>query len=167
MHALLLLVQKLSYEVEEQIFSEVSLAIQKPESYFEMFKDRLDERGIDSPIDELAWISLVDSLLDHGLAFEIDWKESGLYICDVVDELLDRKNMACVSWEDFEDGEFDELPTSLCLNKISGKLKEQAISLASLDIESDCYVLITVPSSDTDEMKALAKEAGYSIQDSF
>lgn len=138
MHALLLLVQKLSYEVEEQIFSEVSLAIQKPESYFEMFKDRLDERGIDSPIDELAWISLVDALLDHGLAFEIDWKESGLYICDVVDELLDRKNMACVSWEDFEDGEFDELPTSQYLNKISEKLKEQAISLASLDIESDC-----------------------------
>ncbi len=167
MHALLLLVQKLSYEVEEQIFSEVSLAIQKPESYFEMFKDRLDERGIDSPIDELAWISLVDALLDHGLAFEIDWKESGLYICDVVDELLDRKNMACVSWEDFEDGEFDELPTSQYLNKISEKLKEQAISLASLDIESDCYVLITVPSSDIDEMKALAKEAGYSIQDSF
>ncbi|WP_428842493.1 DUF6630 family protein, partial [Lysinibacillus mangiferihumi] len=56
MHTLLLLVQKLSCEVEEQIFSEVSLAIQKPESYFEMFKDRLDERGIDSPIDELAWI---------------------------------------------------------------------------------------------------------------
>lgn len=167
MHALLLLVQKLSYEVEEQIFSEVSLAIQKPESYFEMFKDRLDERGIDSPIDELAWISLVDALLDHGLAFELDWKESGLYICDVVDELLDRKNMACVSWEDFEDGEFDELPTSQCLNKISEKLKEQAISLASLDIESDCYVLVAVPSSDIDEMKALAKEAGYSIQDSF
>ncbi|WP_107897820.1 DUF6630 family protein [Lysinibacillus mangiferihumi] len=167
MHTLLLLVQKLSCEVEEQIFSEVSLAIQKPESYFEMFKDRLDERGIDSPIDELAWISLVDALLDHGLAFEIDWKESGLYICDVVDELLDRKNMACVSWEDFEDGEFDELPTSQYLNKISEKLKEQAISLASLDIESDCYVLITVPSSDIDEMKALAKEAGYSIQDSF
>lgn len=132
-----------------------------------MFKDRLDERGIDSPIDELAWISLVDALLDHGLAFEIDWKESGLYICDVVDELLDRKNMACVSWEDFEDGEFDELPTSQYLNKISEKLKEQAISLASLDIESDCYVLVAVPSSDIDEMKALAKEAGYSIQDSF
>lgn len=167
MHALLLLVQKLSYEVEEQIFSEVSLAIQKPESYFEMFKDRLDERGIDSPIDELAWISLVDALLDHGLAFELDWKESGLYICDVVDELLDRKNMACVSWEDFEDGEFDELPTSQYLNKISEKLKEQAISLASLDIESDCYVLVAVPSSDIDEIKALAKQAGYRIQDSF
>ncbi len=167
MHALLLLVQKLSYEVEEQIFSEVSLAIQKPESYFEMFKDRLDERGIDSPIDELAWISLVDALLDHGLAFEIDWKESGLYICDVVDELLDRKNMACVSWEDFEDGEFDELPTSQYLNKISEKLKEQAISLASLDIESDCYVLVAVPSSYIDEIKALAKQAGYRIQDSF
>lgn len=91
MNALLLLVQKLSCDMEEQIFSEVSLAKEKPEAYFEKFKDRLDERGIDRPIDQLAWISLVDALLEHDLAFELDWKESGLYICDVVDELLDRK----------------------------------------------------------------------------
>lgn len=167
MNAMLLLVQKLSYDVEEQIFSEVSLALEKPEAYFEKFKDRLDERGIDSPIDQLAWISLVDALLDHDLAFELDWKESGLYICDVVDELLDRKKMACISWEDFEDGQFDELPTSQCLTEISKKLKEKGISLAYLDIESDCYVLITVPSSDIDEIKVLAQEAGYTIQDSF
>jgi len=72
-----------------------------------------------------------------------------------------------MSWEDFEDGEIDELPTSQCLNEISGKLKEQAISLACLDIESDCYVLITVPTSDIDEIKALAQKIGYRIQDSF
>ncbi|MGE7951578.1 DUF6630 family protein [Lysinibacillus xylanilyticus] len=164
---MLLLVKKLSCDVEEQIFSEVSLAIEKPESYFEKFKERLDERGIDSPIDQLAWISLVDALIDHDLAFELDWKETGLYICDVVDELLDRKKMESVSWEEFEDGEFDELPTSEFLNEVSKKLKEKGLSLACLDIESDCYVLITVPSSDIDEIKALAKEVGYRIQDSF
>lgn len=167
MNAMLLLVQKLSCDAEEQIFSEVSLAIENPEAYFEKFEDRLDERGIDSPIEQLAWISLVDALLDQDLAYEIDWKETGLYICDVVDELLDRKKMECVSWEKFEDGEFDELPTSEFLNEVSKKLKEKGISLACLDIESDCYVLITVPSSDIDEIKKLAQEAGYKIQDSF
>ncbi|WP_442323852.1 DUF6630 family protein [Aneurinibacillus aneurinilyticus] len=50
---------------------------------------------------------------------------------------------------------------------MSGKLKEQAISLACLDIESDCYVLITVPSSDIDEIMKLAQEAGCRIQDSL
>ncbi|TQR39924.1 DUF6630 family protein [Paenibacillus popilliae] len=167
MNAMLLLVQRLSCDVEELIYSEVSLAIEKPEAYFEKFKDRLDERGIDSPIDQLAWFSLVDALLDHDLAFEIDWKESGLYLCDVVDELLDRKKMACISWEEFEDGEFDELPTSQYLNEISKKLKDKGISLACLDMESDCYVLITVPSTDINEIKELAREAGYRIQDSF
>lgn len=167
MNAMLLLVQKLSYDVEEQILSEISLALEQPKAYVEKFKDRLDERGIDRPIDQLAWISLVDALLEHDLAFEIDWKESGLYLCDVVDELLDRKKMACISWEDFEDGEFDELPTSQYLNEISIRLSEKGISLACLDIESDCYVLITVPSTDIDEIKALAREAGYRIQDSF
>lgn len=167
MNAMLLLVKKLSCDMEEQIFSEVSLAIEKPETYFEKFKDRLDERGIDSPIEQLGWISLVDALLDQDLAFEIDWKESGLYICDVVDELLDRKKMESVSWEEFEDGEFDELPTSEFLNEVSKKLKEKGLSLACLDIDSDCYVLITVPSSDIDDIKKLAQEAGYRIQDSF
>ena len=167
MNAMLLLVKKLSCDMEEQIFSEVSLAIEKPETYFEKFKDRLDERGINSPIEQLAWISLVDALLDQGLAFEIDWKESGLYICDVVDELLDRKKMESVSWEEFEDGEFDELPTSEFLNEVSKKLKEKGLSLACLDIESDCYVLITVPSSDIEDIKKLVQEAGYRIQDSF
>ncbi|KKO54330.1 hypothetical protein XI25_08715 [Paenibacillus sp. DMB20] len=164
---MLLLVQKLSCDVEEQIVAEVSLALEKPEAYVEKFKDRLDERGIDSPIDQLAWISLVDALLEHDLAFEIDWKESGLYLCDVVDELLDRKKMACIRWEDFEDGEFDELPTSQYLNEISKRLSEKGISLACLDIESDCYVLITVPSTDIDEIKELAQIAGYRILESF
>lgn len=167
MNAMLLLVQMLSCDVEEQIFSEVSLALEKPETYFEKFEDRLDERGINNPIDQLAWISLVDALLEHDLAFELDWKESGLYICDVVDDLLYRKKMAYINWEEFEDGEFENLPTSQCLNVISEKLKKQAISLAYLDIESDCYILITVPSSDIDEIKELAQEAGYRIQDSF
>lgn len=167
MNAMLLLVQRLSYDVQEQILSEVSLAIEKPDAYFEKFKDRLDERGIDSPIDQLAWISLVDALLEHDLAFEIDWKESGLYLCDVVDELLDRKKMAYISWEDFEDGEFDELPTSQYLNEISKRLREKGISQACLDMESDSYILITVPTSDIDEIKELAQEAGYRIQDSF
>ncbi|MDM5248705.1 MULTISPECIES: DUF6630 family protein [unclassified Lysinibacillus] len=167
MNAMLLLVQKLSCDAEDQILSEVSLAIEKPETYFEKFEDRLDERGIESPIDELAWISLVDALLDEDLAFEIDWKVTGVYICDVVDELLDRKKMACISWEEFEDGEFDGLPTPQYLNEVSKKLMEQGISLACLDIECDCYVLVTVPSSDIDEIKKLAQEAGYKIQDSF
>ncbi|MEK4425962.1 DUF6630 family protein [Solibacillus sp. FSL K6-1523] len=167
MNTMLLLVQKLSSDVDEKVLSEVSLAIEKPEAYFEKFKERLDERGIDSPIEHLAWISLVDALLDQNLAFEIDWKESGIYICDVVDELLDRKKMACISWGDFEDGKFDELSTSQYLNAVSKRLKENGVSLASLDIESDCYVLITVPSSDIDEIKKLAKAVGYRIQDFF
>jgi len=75
--------------------------------------------------------------------------------------------MACISWEDFEDGEFDELPTSQYLNEISKRLSEKGISLACLDMESDSYVLITVPTSDIDEIKELAQEAGYRIQDSF
>jgi hypothetical protein len=38
--------------------------------------DQLDERGIDEPIPELAWIALVDALADHDLPAEVDWREA-------------------------------------------------------------------------------------------
>ena len=165
MNPMLLLVKKLSYDVEDQIFSEVSLAIEKPETYYEKFKD---EKGIDSSwMDALEWIALIEALLDHELAFDLDWKVRGVYLCDVVDELLERKNMTFMDWDDFEDVEFDKLTTTQCLNAISEKLKEHQISLASLDTGEDRYYLITVQSSDIDEIKELAQEAGYTILDSF
>ncbi|PUA36650.1 hypothetical protein C8Z91_25060 [Paenibacillus elgii] len=165
--ALLELSRKLSFDIERVVLDDVALAIERPLAYFEKYKDRLDERCITEPIEELAWISLVDVLLEHQLAFEIDWKETGMYVCEVVDELLDRKKLASIDWEEFENDPYNEMPTDEFLNHVAKKLKEAAVSLAYMDIDSDSYVLITVPTADIEEIKWLVEEAGVVISDSF
>ncbi|XOK58291.1 DUF6630 family protein [Paenibacillus elgii] len=165
--ALLELSRKLSFDVEGIVIDDVGLALEKPLAYFEKYKDRLDERCINEPIEELAWISLVDVLLEHQLAFEIDWKETGLYVCDVVDELLGRKKLASIDWEEFESDHYSEMPTDEFLNHVAKKLGEAGVSLAYMDIDSDSYVLITVSTADIDEIKRLAEEAEVVISDSF
>ncbi|MCP1308911.1 DUF6630 family protein [Paenibacillus tyrfis] len=165
--ALLELSRKLSFDVEGIVLEDVALAIEQPLVYFEKYKDRLDERCINEPIEELAWIALVDVLLEHQLAFEIDWKETGLYVCDVIDELLDRKKLAPIDWKEFESDHYSEMPTDEFLNHIAKKMKEAGVSLAYMDIDSDSYVLITVPAADLDEIKRLSEEAGVVISDYF
>ncbi|WP_010503810.1 DUF6630 family protein [Paenibacillus elgii] len=165
--ALLELSRKLSFDVEGIVLEDVALAIEQPLVYFEKYKDRLDERCINEPIEELAWIALVDVLLEHQLAFEIDWKETGLYVCDVVDELFDRKKLASLDWEEFENDPYNEVPTDEFLNHIAKKLKEAGVSLAYMDIDSDSYVLITIPTADIEEIKRLAEKAEVVISDSF
>ncbi|MEC0210963.1 hypothetical protein P4H70_18650 [Paenibacillus ehimensis] len=165
--ALLELSRKLSFDVEGIVIDDVALASEHPLAYFEKYKDRLDERCINEPIEELAWISLVDVLLEHQLAFEIDWKETGLYVCDVVDELLDRKKLASMDWEEFESDQYSEMPTDEFLNHIARKLNEVSVSLAYMDIDSDSYILIVVPTADIEGIKRLAEEAGVVISDSF
>lgn len=165
--ALLALSQKLSHDIEKTVLDDVSLALEQPHGYFEKYEERLSERGIEEPLAQLAWFALVDVLIDHLLAFEIDWKASGLYVCDVVDELMDRKQMQLLDWEEFEDGDFNDLEPEECLEQVAKKLREVNVSLAYLDIESDCYVLITVPTAEIAEIKRLAQEAGYIIKDTF
>ncbi|KZE75789.1 hypothetical protein AV654_25295 [Paenibacillus elgii] len=165
--ALLELSRKLSFDVEGIVIDDVDLALENPLAYFEKYKDRLDERCINEPIEELAWISLVDVLLEHQLAFEIDWKETGLYVCDVVDELLGRKKLASIDWEEFESDHYSEMPTDEFLNHVAKKLREAAVSLAYIDINSDSYVLITVPAADIEEIKRLAEKAEVVISDFF
>jgi hypothetical protein len=61
---------------EPDVADRVAHAHHDPNAYRQAHADRLDERGIDEPIPNLAWIALVDALTDRGLLAEVDWKES-------------------------------------------------------------------------------------------
>src|SRR5687768_10851561 len=58
------------------VAAHVTNAHDDPDGYHHAHADRLDERGIDEPVPELAWIALVDALTDHHLLAEVDWKEA-------------------------------------------------------------------------------------------
>ncbi|TVY02072.1 DUF6630 family protein [Cohnella terricola] len=161
--AFLLLSEKLSYDSKAIVLEDVTLAVEHPDLYMEKYQDRLEERGIDEPVEELAWISLVDVLIEHKLAFEVDWKATGIYVCDVVDILLHRKKISLIDWEEFEDEDYSDMPSDQFFQIVANKLSEVNLALTYLDIDSDCYVLIVVPIEDMSEIKRLAQEAEVTI----
>ncbi|MNZ43858.1 hypothetical protein D3C78_614710 [compost metagenome] len=165
--AFLQLSRKLSFDIEATVLEDVTLAVDQPTEYFEKYEERLEERGIDEPYEGMAWIALVDVLLENDLAFEIDWKETGIYVCDVVDELIHRKKLPTFDWEKYEDEEYNEMPSDQFLNEIANELRKVNLTLAHLDIDSDCYVLIVVPAAEWDEIKRWSEEAGVTVSNRF
>ncbi|MEC0181020.1 hypothetical protein P4H61_05865 [Paenibacillus peoriae] len=165
--AMLKLSEKLAYDLKEKVLEDVKLALEEPESYFERCEDRLNERGIEVSDRTFVWIALVDVLLEYDLAFEMDWKEKGTYVCDVIDGLLVRKYFPLVNWEELEGKDYSEWTTEMFLNEAARRLKSIAVSLAYLDIDSDSFVLITVPEIEIESIKQLSQKAGFTVEDSF
>ncbi|WP_138754361.1 DUF6630 family protein [Paenibacillus sinopodophylli] len=164
--ALLELSRKLSIG-NEDIVQEVSDAYLAPDEYCEKWQDRLDDRGITGPLEELPWIALVDALMEERLADEMDWKSEGSTILYVIRRLIARKQLlpADKDWSEFEYE--DQQPTDVMLELMKNKLLAYDIALACLDIESDSYVLIAVEAVMMGELKQLAHAAGYRIIDHF
>ncbi|TVY02070.1 DUF6630 family protein [Cohnella terricola] len=161
--AFLQLSQKLSHDIEAIIREEITSAVDQPTDYYVNNKDRLEERGIEEPNKEMIWIALVNLLIENDLAFEIDWKETGIYVCDVVEGLLDRKKLPIVDWEELEDESFNKMPSDQFLVEVAKKLRSANLALAHMDIGSDSYVLIVVPTADMSEIKRLAQQAEVTI----
>lgn len=125
-----------------------------PEAFLQAHADRLDERGIDEPLPELAWIALVDALTDHGLLAEVDWKEAAE---DIVAQLRALRS----SPQDWTWVTDSDLPTYEFLQLAGQELRGVGTALAVLDIESDCYPLVLLPAARADELVSLATTAGF------
>ncbi|MFC0430374.1 DUF6630 family protein [Kutzneria buriramensis] len=125
-----------------------------PEAFLAEHADRLDDRGIDEAIPDLAWIALVDALDDHRLLAEIDWHEDPQ---EIVAQLrrLDSAPDAPEVWVD------EDLPTYEFCQSLGSRLRAAGTTLAALDIESDCYPLVLLPNGDADTLVALASTAGF------
>ncbi|CAM4218289.1 DUF6630 domain-containing protein [Kibdelosporangium persicum] len=141
---------------ESDVADRVVHAHTDPESYLNAHADRLDERGIDEPVPELAWITLVDALADHDLLAEVDWKESA---DEIVAQLRDlRSSPEAWSWYDTAD---TDLATHDFLELAGSELRATGTALAVLDIESDCYPLVLLPAGRATELVDLATTAGF------
>ncbi|GGP45706.1 DUF6630 family protein [Streptomyces sindenensis] len=142
------------------VAEEVLRAHDSPEDYVNAFADRLDGRGIDEPVDDLAWIALVDALAAHGLLAEFDWKEDPQEIRARLRQLESRP--AVDPWVLFEAGT-TALPTDAYLDACGRRYRESGAALAVLDIDSDCYPVVGLPAARADELTALAARAGFPV----
>lgn len=132
-------------------------ALDDPAAYLAAHADRLDERGIDEPFPLLAWIALVDSLTDHGLLAEVDWKEAADEIAGRLRALRSAPS-ADPGWTALAES---ELPTYEFLELAGDRLHATGTALGVLDIESDCYPLVLLPAARAAELERLAAAAGF------
>ncbi|WP_408992691.1 DUF6630 family protein [Streptomyces sp. 1268] len=141
------------------VAEEVLRAHDSPHDYVSAFADRLDERGIDEPVDDLARIALVDALAAHGLLAEFDWKEDPQEIRAQLRKLESRPSVD--PWVLFE-ADATTLPTDEFLHACGRHYREIGAALAVLDIDSDCYPVVGLRAARADELTALAARAGFS-----
>lgn len=141
----------------QDVADRVAQAHADPDAYLHAHADRLDERGIDEPTEDLAWIALVDALTDHGLLAEVDWKEDATEILTQLKAL--NPNPETWAWPPNTD-----LPTYDFLEHAGTNLQTTGTALAVLDIESDCYPLVLLPTDRGQELVALAETAGFTAE---
>jgi hypothetical protein len=144
-------------DVAEQVLH----AHDDPEGYVREHADRLEERAIDEPVADLAWIALVDALDDHQLLAEFDWKEDSEEIRAQLGMLASRPSVD--PWALFDAAEMS-LPTHDFLTACGRHYREVGAALAVLDIESDCYPVVCLRAARAEELTALADRAGFTAQ---
>lgn len=144
---------------EPDVVDRVTSAHVDPDAYLREHADRLDERGIDEPVPELAWIALVDALTDHDLLAEVDWKEPAEEILSRLKALRSSPTQP-EAWAWVDDA---DLATYDFLELAGDALRRVGTALAVLDIESDCYPLVLLPAARASELVGLATTAGYTV----
>lgn len=133
-------------------------AFDHPEAYVRDHADRLADRGIDEPVPDLAWIALIDTLADHRLLAEFDWKEDAQGVRSQLNGLDSRPSVD--PWVLVEEDEM-LLPTDEFLNACGRHHGDVGAALVVLDIESDCYPVVCLRAARVEELTALAKRAGF------
>ncbi|MFI1189848.1 DUF6630 family protein [Streptomyces californicus] len=143
------------------VAEEVLRAHDDPDGYVSAFADRLDDRGVDEPVDDLAWIALIDALTDRGLLAEFDWKEDAEEIRAQLAALGSRPSAD--PWSLFAPAEAAQ-PTYDFLHACGRRYREVGAALAVLDIYSDCYPVVGLPAARADELTLLADRAGFPVE---
>ncbi|WP_405634063.1 hypothetical protein OG543_00475 [Streptomyces sp. NBC_01178] len=143
------------------VADEVLRAHDDPNGYVSAFEDRLEERGIDEPVDNLPWIALIDALAARGLLAEFDWKEDAEEVRAQLGALESRPSPD--PWT-LSEPAGTSLPTYDFLHACGRRYREIGAALAVLDIDSDCYPVVGLRAARADELTALAGRAGFPVE---
>jgi hypothetical protein len=141
-------------EVEHAVRS----AVDAPQRYVRDHLDHLARRGIRHPTRHLHVIALVDALQAVGAAAEIDWNAGGKMIHSRASRLAAPYG---ISIDPVTGG--SNCSTLEILRRIGRHLSTKGYDLATIDIDSDAYVLIVVPAPASREVKALAAKMDIEI----
>lgn len=124
--------------LNKEALSNLAFCFDSPKLYFDNNADRYDGRGFDGTEEEgrLAWIALLDELIESGDIIELDWKE---YLEDFILQMKDLadKRLLNIEKEWFNE---DEDISSWC-KILDEKWEKQGFCVGAMDINSDSYVM--------------------------
>lgn len=141
------------------VAEQAAAAHDDPLAFVRRHARRLANRGITEPIRILPWIALVNALADHHLLAEVDWRENP---DEIVRMLRGLATTPRDGWDWMTEPDI-YLRTERFLKVSGDHLREGNVTLASLDIDSDCYPLVVLPTARADELLGLAKLARYRV----
>lgn len=135
--------------------------------FFHSHKQDFAERGINTMSDFAAYdsgkiwlLGLVDILIKHGYACELDWKENIEEFVWAVSQLFAVRAMD-LPVDNF--GFFEDDDVESWLAKLNETWQTHDFRLLQIDIESDSFVLVPCPLYILDEVMDCAAEANLNI----
>lgn len=134
------------------------LALTAPGRYLQENREQLARRGIDRPVRDLYLIALVDGVRRVGGAAEVDWKADYESVFWQISAIAKNFNLDVQEVTDAS-----ALQTHEILRRLGETLESQGHVLASIDIDSDSYVLYILPDTAYSRSAELAKNIGVKV----
>lgn len=147
---------------DEAVVKQAKECVTDIEGYFNAHAKAYDERGIEEIENEndTKWLGIVDILIEHSFACEVDYS---VEVEDFLFALNETKRMADVEIVLDEDELDEEGEVTEWCHVIDQKLADQHYCLASMDIDSDSYVIFMIKTSEFDELVEITEAVGYRI----
>lgn len=138
-----------STDLATQISNLVFESAQSPVDFFEKNMTLMQQLSIDEPSKDLHKILLCELLEQQGLLFTLDWK-------------FEPENLQ-YAIRSLSKGRVDCYPENK--QAAINACKDQGLSLVNIDLDSDNYQLILIPSSQENNLKDFAKSCKLKITD--
>lgn len=141
--------------LDKAVLSDLALCFESPKAYFDMNFERYDERGFEGSedLDVLAWIGIVDELIESGDIIELDWNECPEEFILQMKDMADKKHLK-IEEEWFDKNE----DIILWCEILDQKWKEQGFCVGAMDIDSDSYVMFICENEILEKLVLLGKK---------
>ena len=137
----------------DNVVEEVLLSHTRPTTYIKENSQRLLQRGITKPVNNLFWIALTNALKDRSQLAELDWKDTTASLFDAISNLTIKNDNHNAIVSDLDSAGFDwDEPAYESLEQFAAVLKKYSLSLMMIEIGSDSLPLFIGDTATRDEI---------------
>ena len=145
---------------DDSLQRDLALARNQPGIYLQQHPET-EEREVDVDDPSLPWLALVDGLLTRHIAAEVDHRSD---VADVNWNLSQLKSYKLFSAKTRHWLETTEMEgTGDILRALAPYAKKDGLVIATMDIDSDSYVILVLTKSDYAKATKLAHQLGYKL----